>query len=259
MAEYRITEWSERYEVNSKGQPARKGDELRVKPLEYIRQKVNGRSQGSGYRKLLQIAGVNKAMQVFGIFQKFLEIAGDAKREDRGFLPASNELAFLIGVSESQVKHAIEVMLKLNWIVPEIPKNTGKSPQIPAAYITEHNITEHNITEHNIRDIPPENLGKFTLSEVQNASVLIGLTPEQAKDFYDHYNSQGWIKGNNLPITDLASQLSNWKRNNYKFEGKKNGQISGSFGKDSEKAGGKSTAGRNYAEQQSKFGTTIQV
>jgi len=65
--------------------------------------------------------------------------------------------------------------------------------------------------------------GKFTLSEVKDAAVLAGLSLEQAEQFFNHYNSQGWIKANNLPITDLPSQLANWKQNNYKFEGKNNG------------------------------------
>lgn len=36
---YVITEWIERYEVSDKGQPARPGDKLRVRPLEDIRNK----------------------------------------------------------------------------------------------------------------------------------------------------------------------------------------------------------------------------
>jgi hypothetical protein len=142
---YKITEWLERYEVNSKGQPARTGDELRAKPLDYIRQKANGRKQGEGYRRLLNVAGRENAMQVFGIFLKCLEIAGDAKRGERGILPPIPELSFLIDVPESQVKNAIEVMIKLNWI----SENAGNSPQILAAYITKPNPTEHNITEQN--------------------------------------------------------------------------------------------------------------
>jgi len=146
---YSIADWIERYEVNSKGQPARQGDELRVKPLEYIRQKVHGRSQGPGYRKLLEVAGKRKAAGVFGIFKKCLEIAGDAKREDRGVLPDADEIAFLTSFPLSQVQYAIEVMLKIGWISQEIPENAGNPKNIPAPYITERNETEHNITEHN--------------------------------------------------------------------------------------------------------------
>ncbi|MFA5382243.1 MAG: hypothetical protein WC356_03690 [Candidatus Micrarchaeia archaeon] len=119
-------------------------------------------------------------------------------------------------------------------------------------------LSKVKISNNNIYTHTPAT-GKFTLTECKDAAVLVGLTPEQAEVFFNHYNSQGWLKGNNLPITNLPSQLSNWKQNNYKFEGKNNGQVSGSFSKHSEKAGGKSTADRNYAEQQSKFGTTIQV
>ncbi len=64
--------------------------------------------------------------------------------------------------------------------------------------------------------------GKFTLAEVKDAAVLAGLTPEQAEVFYNHYNGQGWLKGNGLAITDLPSQLASWKQNRYNFEGKKN-------------------------------------
>lgn len=171
---YKITEWQERYEVNSKGQPARAGDELRAKSLEYIRQKVNGRRQGAGYRRLISIAGREKAMEVFGIFLKCLEIAGDAKRGERGILPSIKELSFLIDVPDSQVVNAIDVMIKLNWI-SEI---AGNSVKIPATYITKPNPTEHNITKQNnnipgkpeeennqTQNIPIEKIGVVNFSQ----------------------------------------------------------------------------------------------
>ena len=76
---YRIAEWNKRYEVSKKGSPATTGDELRVGPLTYIRSAVHGRQMSLGFRKLKKFSGKINLYRNFGIFQKFLEIAGDIK------------------------------------------------------------------------------------------------------------------------------------------------------------------------------------
>ena len=49
-----------------------------------------------------------------------------------------------------------------------------------------------------------------------DAGVSLGMKPQQCSHFYHQYNSQGWVKGNGLPITDLRSQMYLWKKNGYK-------------------------------------------
>lgn len=141
---YVITEWLERYEVNDKGQPARRGDKLRVRPLEYIRSKVHGRSQGAGFLAMQTVAG-ERDYEVFGLFEKFLEIAGCEKGGRRGALlnhrgqPATiEELALTCRKPTERVKFALEVLTnsQVGWMVeidsakfPEIMEsgNLGKS------------------------------------------------------------------------------------------------------------------------------------
>jgi len=131
---YVITEWIERYEVNDKGQPARKGDKLRVSSLKYIRSKVHGRSQGAGFARLQEVAK-SRAYEVFGIFQKFLEIAGCGNGgENRGKLlnekgnPASDEeLAFILRTTEKKIAFALKILCSpsVKWL--NISPNEKKS------------------------------------------------------------------------------------------------------------------------------------
>jgi hypothetical protein len=120
-----IVEWVQRYEVSSKGREPKPGEELRAGRLLFIRLKVYGHTQSTGYRRLQSVAG-DKTMEVFGFFCKFLEIAGDQKREHRGILlneknqPATPEdLAFILGTSLDQVENAIRVLSdeKVGWII----------------------------------------------------------------------------------------------------------------------------------------------
>jgi len=148
---YKINEWQERYEVSIKGREPKSGEELRAGPLVYIRLKVYGHKQGMGYRRLQVVAG-SRLMEVFGIFCKLLEISGNQPRDKRGGLlnekdlPATVEdLAFIAGCSNKQMKNGLENLCKVGWII-----NT-----------TKHNSTEHNTTQA-IRYLPenPEKSGK---------------------------------------------------------------------------------------------------
>ena len=152
---FEIAEWHERYEVNSRGGAAVDGDKLRAGPLNYIRHKCHGRQQGIGYRKLLKLAG-KKAMGVYGIFCKFLEISGDAPAGKRGTLwnerdkPAgAKDLAFILGVPETQIVYALGILTseELGWLKHTnsgIPVNSRKLPEIPPSvqYSTDHINTE---------------------------------------------------------------------------------------------------------------------
>jgi len=161
---YKITDW-QRYEVNSKGQAAKEGQELRAGPLRFIRLKVHGHSQSNGYRKLLEIAG-DKAMEVFGIFCKFLEIAGDSAESQRGILrkerdgePATNEdLSFLLSTPVSQIENAVKVLSdnKLNWITETTPRKATELPEIPRQYNTiQYKAIKSNRTKDNtIQELP---------------------------------------------------------------------------------------------------------
>jgi len=140
-----ITEWTERYEVNASGRPALANDKLRTGPLDYIRLKVHGYSQGLGYRKLVAIAG-GRAMAVFGLFCKLLEMAADSERNGRGTVRLSpKELSFALSVPEKQIKYGIAVLSELGWI-HGISLNSAKIAENREP--SELNTTQLNTTQH---------------------------------------------------------------------------------------------------------------
>ena len=96
-----------------------------------------------------------------------------------------------------------------------------------------------------------------TLQECYDAAILIGVTEQQAKAFFDHYKSQGWKWGNGQPMTPpLQNCLSRWRNNAYKFESINHGNT--------RTKNAKSTSQRadnrrhSYAEQKSEIGETIE-
>ncbi len=168
-----ITDWHNRYEVGSRGGKPKEGEPLRVGPLEFIRLNAHGRSQGPGYRRLLGIAG-KRAMQVFGIFCKFLEIGGSECRDKRGTLynesgnPATPEdLAFILSVPIDQIEHAIKVLCdkKVCWLINTIQLNT-----------TQYNSTQGNGNSRKPRKFP-ETPEPLELAELL-LSLILGRKPD---------------------------------------------------------------------------------
>ena len=153
MMQYRIVEWDERYEVDDHNWPWRPGKPKREGPLLYVRLAVHGVDMGRGWRKLLKRAGPSKALMVFGLFVKLLEIAGKASRELRNVIPDGNDddsLAYLLGVPPTHVSYALSVLCDIGWIgISESPSGKSrKSQEIPASPpSTEQNSTEQNSTD----------------------------------------------------------------------------------------------------------------
>jgi hypothetical protein len=135
MAKYRIVEWDKRYEVDDHGGIWTPGDAKRAGPLTYIRHKVHGKSQGTGWRRLIQVAGKRRAPAVFGIFAKLLEVAGDTPLQYRGIIQDDTEcpLSFILGLDKRDIEFAISVLLTIGWIeVDDVDsRNPRESPEIP--------------------------------------------------------------------------------------------------------------------------------
>ncbi len=208
-----ISEWNQRYEVNSRGLEAKEGDELRVGPLKWIRLKVHGHEQGTGYRRLKTLAG-KKTMEVFGLFCKFLEIAGNQPKCSRGKLlnehdePATpQDLAFILDVPVGQISNAIKVLSDkaVGWLAC----NTEN--------ITQLNTTQYN-TIQGAGDLQksPENPGKFikpTVKEVTKYAKTIGYELD-GQAFCDYYESNGWRVGRN-PMKSWHGAVGSWKAKDY--------------------------------------------
>jgi len=63
-----------------------------------------------------------------------------------------------------------------------------------------------------------EGLSEYTIEQVNNEFFKQGLTDADAEKFFNHYKSQGWLKGNGLPVLDLAAQVTNWRLNPKQYE-----------------------------------------
>ena len=59
-------------------------------------------------------------------------------------------------------------------------------------------------------------MSNHTLAECKGIAVTIGMTEEQAEDFFYHYDAAGWIDGLNRPVVRLHSAMMKWKRNQYR-------------------------------------------
>jgi hypothetical protein len=183
MPRYVITEWESRYEVDDKGSSYKDGKAKRSGPLEYIRLKVHGYSIGLGWRKLIAEAGRREAPGVFGIFCKLLEIAGDAKREERGYLDDTPEtpIHFLLDLDEKQVAAAIKTLCKIGWIRQD---GHGKEESTKEERT---NSTQHNTTQPS--GILPEVSGTSGKSTPVKTQFLefIRLTDEEYAKLVDKF------------------------------------------------------------------------
>jgi len=72
-------------------------------------------------------------------------------------------------------------------------------------------VTPCNITLHNVT------VTKYTLEQCKNAAFQNGLTDEDAEQYFNHFNSQGWKKRNDQPITNLQSHMVIWRLNKPAF------------------------------------------
>ena len=52
----------------------------------------------------------------------------------------------------------------------------------------------------------------YTKKECMDVGLKLGMSLDESMEFYHQYNSQGWVKGNGLPITDLESAMFLWKK-----------------------------------------------
>ena len=57
----------------------------------------------------------------------------------------------------------------------------------------------------------------FTLEDVFNHVPTVGFSDDEAEAFFYHYETQGWVRANGLPIINLASAMQYWKKNKHKF------------------------------------------
>lgn len=201
---YVINEWDERYEVNNRGRVFKPGDTKRAGPLDYIRMPVFGLKVSAGSRRLRQLVGDDRFYEVFGIFCKCLEMAGDQPAERRnGTLyndkdqPASIEdIAFLLITTVEQAEYAMTALVNNGWILSRISLNKE---------------IQYKSIQYNTR--LPENPGNSGKSGKGSQVVVVnrdnnsnkredGLLSEKAQN-----NAQKLCKGDNGYIMGIPDPL----------------------------------------------------
>ena len=58
----------------------------------------------------------------------------------------------------------------------------------------------------------------YTIEQCKDVGLLAGLTEQDAEEYFNHFNSQGWVKSNNRPITNLQSHMAVWRVNKPQFQ-----------------------------------------
>ena len=104
-----------------------------------------------------------------------------------------------------------------------ISNSSGQTVQTKSGQTDHSNIYNNNNNNNNrereeeIVDVNELEI-KYTIDDVKECGVLLGLSEEECEAAYHHYNAQGWKRANGLPITNLASLLSTWRAKVHKFK-----------------------------------------
>jgi len=222
---YNITDWLKRYEVNYRGEALKEGEKVRSTPLRYIRLKVNGYKQGTGFRRLKQKAK-GKTMEVFGIFCKLLELSADQNFETRGQLlsekgtPAdAKDLSFIFDIPESQISNALNILSSpdVGWITDDyvtLRNVTDDSERVREPLLTYtdtytdtynkgDSVTVRNVTESdNLLKIFYEAFKEINPSDYRNSGVDFDLEYSKMKN---------WIIANPRKVKkDWKRFIVNW-------------------------------------------------
>ena len=249
---YIITEWIERYEVSKKGAPAIEGDDLRVGPLAYIRSAVHGRQMSLGFRKLQKYSGKSNVYRNFGIFQKFLEIAGDIKIPLRnGTLyneqdkPATLEdLCFMLDLPKQTLVSALKALIKAGWMYDS--ENFQNLPKIPGISGTLQEL--NTIQDNTIQDKDKKNTSKKQYLD------HVFLTDEERTKLVERFGD----KETTVWIEKLDSYIGS-KGRKYKSHYKTIISWSLKDGDPGVSTKKRTVPERDFSKQESQYGQTIDV
>ena len=95
------------------------------------------------------------------------------------------------------------------------------------AVITRHGKQITIINRRTARDseaplaVPPSLLTKptsFTLKQCQDVGFTIGLTDKDSEAAFVHFDMQGWLRKNGMPITSLHSCMVYWRNHGHEFK-----------------------------------------
>ena len=113
------------------------------------------------------------------------------------------------------------ILRSLRWVVPELEhrfndcKNNlqpgsqgGYSDELKELIALKQELEQGQLLPETTAIVPRS----FTLKECMDVGIILSLTLEESTDYYHQYNSQGWLKGNGMPIINLHSSMFQWKK-----------------------------------------------
>lgn len=113
------------------------------------------------------------------------------------------------------------ILRTLRWVVPELEHRFNDckqnlQPGSQGGYSDELKELIALKQELEQGELLPETTAlvaqRFSLKQCLDAGVMVQLTLQESTDYFHHYNSQGWLKGNGLPIISLASSMHQWHK-----------------------------------------------
>ena len=82
----------------------------------------------------------------------------------------------------------------------------GYNPELKEAITLLQDLEQGSFMQ--VNPITPQ---QFTEQDCIDTGNIIGLTTRDSIEFYCQYGSQGWLKGNGMPIVDLSLAMRQWK------------------------------------------------
>jgi hypothetical protein len=140
--------------------------------------------------------GNSRAMEVFGVYCKALELSADNLAEFRGTLPNPQSFAELCGISRKTAEYAYRLMVNLKWI---------KELQTPSAEIRESPLKSASDTESDTEREEKLRKVAFAPPSLENVQTFITEKGLQVnpEEFWLHYQSNGWMIG--------KAKMKSWK------------------------------------------------
>ena len=127
--------------------------------------------------------------------------------------------------------------------------NANVTPPSSTSSSTSNNINNNNRVTYNVTSSSEKDSISPSLQEVLDIAPLLGMPEDKAKEWYEHYQPQGFIFGNGLPIKELRGAMVRWKNNHYRSWKNWSNQRN-------EK---RTTPKRDFGNQESEYGETIDV
>ncbi len=143
----------------------------------------------------------------------------------------------------------------------EKKKSKSNSDVTPPSSTSTSSSLKHNNNNHvtnNVTSSSKKESISPSLQEVLEIAPLLGMPEDKAKAWYEHYQPQGFIYGSGLPITELRGALVRWKNNRYRY-GKNCSNKDNDRTKDAKHQTQRTNTDRDYRQQESQYGQTIDV